>query len=87
MAVKFGHIVHVENFLKVKYTSQVPLESPTCWFTSSGSRRIQSMQRYEQRGLCMSHGLWMFVHFIPQLFKRLKKKKRLDNCSHLTHKY
>ena len=74
MTVKFGHIVHIENFLKVKYTSHIPLESPICWFRSSGSRRRQSMQRYEQRGLCMSHGRWMFVPFIPQLLKRLKKK-------------
>lgn len=28
MAVMFSHVVHTENSLKVKYFSQVPLDSP-----------------------------------------------------------
>ena len=40
MAVKFGHIVHVENFLKVNCISGKPLEGSICWFLSKSPRKI-----------------------------------------------
>lgn len=42
MAVKFGHTVHIENFLKVKYISHIPLNCPSVDFqvTPQGEDRV-----------------------------------------------
>lgn len=38
MAVKFGHIVHAENFLKVICISGKALEGSICWFLSKSPK-------------------------------------------------